>query len=471
VATFSVQQQQAILDQLECLRRENPDTEAFFASHEHEPFFVKNLENVQGDERDVIFISVGYGRDSKGVMAMRFGPLSQEGGERRLNVLISRAKQRCEVFSSITADDIDLDRATGRGVAALKTFLHYAQTGQLELARSAASREPSPFEQVVKKAMETLGYQVHAQVGLAGLFLDLAVVDPKDPNRYLLAIECDGPAYRACRSARDRDRLHQAALENQGWVLHRIWSEDWFQRPAEQLQKVKEAIQKAQAAGPKVAGVDTSSPSVPVTSTPGSNPTIQRQSRRSMDDRSLSSLAVPYREAKFKVPRRQDPADVSLEDMASIVRQVVEQEGPIHPEELVTRIRTLWGLSRTTPRMQQAVTRAIELLIVTRFCVQEEGFIALSGAPVQIRNREDVSPSLRRPEALPPAEIRTAIMALVEACHGAAREEIPTAVTRLLGSKTTTAPLRELIDGQVTRLLEDGSLQEANGLIRLKVSG
>ena len=402
---------------------------------------------------------------------MRFGPLSQEGGERRLNVLISRAKQRCEVFSSITADDIDLERAAGRGVAALKTFLHYARTGQLELARSADSREPSPFEQVVKKAIETLGYQVHAQVGLAGLFLDLAVVDPRDPNRYLLAIECDGPAYRACRSARDRDRLHQAALENQGWVLHRIWSEDWFQRPAEQLQKVKAAIQKAQAAPPKAGGVGIAVSPAPATARPGGDTTIQRQSRRSVDDRSLASLAVPYKEAKVRVPRRQDPADLSLEDMAAVVRQVVEQEGPIHPEELVTRIRTLWGLSRTTPRIQQAVTRAIQLLVTTRFCAQEEGFISTTGAPVQIRNREDASPSLRRPEALPPAEIRAAITALVSACHGAAREEIPTAVARLLGFKTTTAPLRELIDGQLTRLLEDGSLQEANGLIRLKVSG
>jgi very-short-patch-repair endonuclease len=466
VATFSIQQQQEILDQLERLRRDNPDTEAFFTGHEDEPFFVKNLENVQGDERDVIFISVGYGRDSKGVVAMRFGPLSQDGGERRLNVLISRAKQRCEVFTSITADDIDLERASGRGVAALKTFLHYAQTGQLDMTRSQSSREPSAFELVVRRSIESLGFQVDSQVGLAGLFLDLAVVHPQDRSRYVLGVECDGPEYRASRSARDRDRLSQAVLEGQGWVLHRIWSEDWFQRPAEQLQKVKQAIDKALTAAPKLAAPAAPAPAVPAKPAPAAEQTIQRQSRPSVDDHSLSSLAVPYKEAKVKVPKRQDPGDVSQEDMAQIVRQVVDQEGPIHPDEVVARVRSLWGLARTTPRLQQAVTAALELLVITRFLVRDEGFVMTSGAGVQIRNREQAPASTRKPESLPPAEVRAAITALVSACHGAAREEIPTAVSRLLGFKSTTTSLRELVDGQITRLVQDGSLQDANGLLK-----
>src|SRR6185369_2708131 len=152
-----------ILDELELLRRENPDTEAFFHAHGTEPFFVKNLENVQGDERDVIFISVGYGKDVHGYMAMRFGPLSNEGGERRLNVLISRAKKRCEVFSSITADDIDLARASGRGVAALKAFLGFALKGQLNVAEQSDREEESLFEEVVRRGVESLGYKVHPQ--------------------------------------------------------------------------------------------------------------------------------------------------------------------------------------------------------------------------------------------------------------------------------------------------------------------
>ena len=142
VGAFSVKQQQAILDEVELVRRAHPDTEPFFTqAHQDEPFFVKNLENIQGDERDVIFISVGYGRNQSGYMAMRFGPLNAEGGERRLNVLISRAKRRCEVFSSITADDIDLERGKGAGVLAFKLFLKYAQTRYLEIREGGDTLE------------------------------------------------------------------------------------------------------------------------------------------------------------------------------------------------------------------------------------------------------------------------------------------------------------------------------------------
>jgi hypothetical protein len=180
-------------------------------------------------------------------------------------------------------------------------------------------------------------------------------------------------------------------------VLYRIWSEDWFQRPAEQLQKVKQAIDRALAAASKPAVPCAPAASTSPKPAPSAEQTIQRQSRPSMDDRSLASLAVPYKEAKVKVPRRQDPGEVSREEMASIVRQVVDQEGPIHPDELIARIRTLWGLTRTTPRLQQAVTAAMELLIITRFCVRDEGFVSTAGSAAHIRNREQASPGLRRP--------------------------------------------------------------------------
>lgn len=245
VATFSVSQRRAIQDELEALRRLNPDTEEFFHAHQSEPFFVKNLENVQGDERDVIMISVGYAKNAQGYMAMRFGPLGAEGGERRLNVLISRAKRRCEVFASITDEDIDLERGKGKGVFAFKLFLHYARTGRLSLAHATTREMDSIFEEQVANALIEKGYQVHAQVGIAGFFIDLAIADPERPGRYLLGIECDGAAYHSSRSARDRDRLRQSVLEDHGWIIHRIWSSDWFQRPREQLERTIGAIEAA----------------------------------------------------------------------------------------------------------------------------------------------------------------------------------------------------------------------------------
>lgn len=247
VATFSLKQRREIQDQVELLRRANPDTEEFFHAHQSEPFFIKNLENVQGDERDVILISVGYGKNRQGYMAMRFGPLSADGGERRLNVLISRAKRRCEVYASITDEDIDLERGKGKGVVAFKLFLHYARTGKLGLSERSGRDMDSVFEEQVASALQARGFQVHPQVGIAGFFIDLAIADAERPGRYVLGIECDGAAYHDARSARDRDRLRQAVLEDHGWIIHRVWSGDWFQRPKAELEKVIAAIAKAEA--------------------------------------------------------------------------------------------------------------------------------------------------------------------------------------------------------------------------------
>ncbi len=260
VAAFSSKQMMVIEDMVEEQRRSDPSCEGFFAAHPHEPFFVKNLETVQGDERDVILISLGYGRDASGKVSMNFGPLNRDGGQRRLNVLITRARRRCEVFSNITADDLDLRQTSAWGVRALKTFLHYAQHGKLDIAEETGRDFDSPFEEAVFRALTDRGYQLHKQVGSAGYFIDLAVVDPTKPGRYLLAIECDGARYHSSQSARDRDRLRQQVLEGLGWKVHRIWSTDWFRNRGRELDRAVEAIERAKltvSTSPVVAEVDT----------------------------------------------------------------------------------------------------------------------------------------------------------------------------------------------------------------------
>ncbi len=193
----------------------------------------------------MIFISVGYARDASGYMAMNFGPLSSEGGERRLNVLISRARERCEVFSSITADDIDLQRAKSRGAAAFKTFLRYAATGILDTPAPTGGDYDSDFERQVAVALEGLGLRGPSPGGDGGLPHRPGGRRPVQPGRYLLGIECDGATYHSSRSARDRDRLREAVLKDRGWRIHRVWSTDWFHRPDEQLRKIIAAIEKA----------------------------------------------------------------------------------------------------------------------------------------------------------------------------------------------------------------------------------
>ena len=247
VAAFSQSQAQAIEDRLEMLRLQDDSGEEFFADHPEEPFFVKNLENVQGDERDVIFISIGYGRDATGQISMNFGPLNNQGGERRLNVLITRAKHQCHVFANLRANDIELSRTRSAGIRALKTFLAYAETGimPLDVPYESDFSVDSPFQREVARRLEMLGYQVQQEVASGNKFVDIGIVDPERPGRYIIGIECDGASYHSSRSARDRDRLREQVLEGLGWTLHRVWSTDWFNNPERELRRTVEAIENA----------------------------------------------------------------------------------------------------------------------------------------------------------------------------------------------------------------------------------
>ncbi len=251
VAAFSQNQARAIEDHLEMLRRKDESGEAFFATHSDEPFFVKNLENVQGDERDVIFISIGYGPDATGQVSMNFGPLNNQGGERRLNVLITRAKSQCHVFSSLRADDIDLNRTRAVGVRVLKTFLEYAETGimPVDVPHESDRSVDSPFQNEVARRLEDLGYLVRQEVASGGKFVDIGIVDPLRPGKYIIGIECDGASYHSSRSARDRDRIREQVLTELGWKLHRVWSTDWFNNPERELKRAVDAIEEARIPG------------------------------------------------------------------------------------------------------------------------------------------------------------------------------------------------------------------------------
>lgn len=218
-----------------------------------EPLFVKNLESVQGDERDVIFISTVFGNDEEGNFYQRFGPINSVVGHRRLNVLFTRAKYQVVVVSSIPVQKIQLAKPGGgnvhRGVSAFRKYLDYASTGQLKAEAILTTRGyDSPFEQAVGTALQTMGYDCVPQVGVKGFFIDLAIRHPQDPDQFILGIECDGASYHSSRVARDRDRLRQEILENLGWQLHRVWSTDWFADQERELRKLKEAVLGALAA-------------------------------------------------------------------------------------------------------------------------------------------------------------------------------------------------------------------------------
>jgi len=226
-----------------------PELHGFFAEKAAEPFFVKNLERVQGDERDAIILSIGYGKTADGRLLYRFGPLLLPGGERRLNVAVTRARRRMTVVSSFTAADLDPARTTAEGVRLLRAFLAYAESGGNRLDGAATERPAlTGFEIDVRDRLAAAGIPVTPQYGVAGYFIDFAAAHPTLPDEMVLAIETDGATYHSSHSVRDRDRLRQEQLERLGWRFHRIWSTDWFADPEREVARVKAAYEEAVAA-------------------------------------------------------------------------------------------------------------------------------------------------------------------------------------------------------------------------------
>ncbi|MBF0507370.1 MAG: DUF4011 domain-containing protein [Deltaproteobacteria bacterium] len=250
VATFNIKQTEVILDLLEAAQKKNPVLEKWVrkSGDQAEPFFVKNLENVQGDERDVIFISVTYGPDPAfGKVFQRFGPINTANGWRRLNVIFTRAKQRVELFSSMRSHDVVPSPDAGQGVHALKAYLAYAETGFLPNngITPAGSAARSHFQISVMDILHRHGHQAAAQVGAAGFGVDIGVRHPEYQNDFVLGIECDGAAYHSAGSIRDRDRLRREILEKKGWRLHRIWTVDWFKNREQEIDRLLAAVDNA----------------------------------------------------------------------------------------------------------------------------------------------------------------------------------------------------------------------------------
>ena len=459
VATFGGPQMTAIQDQLEILRREDPSCETFFNAHPQEPFFVKNLENVQGDERDVIFISIGYGRDANGHLTMNFGPLNQKGGERRLNVLITRARQRCEVFSNLTADDIDLSRTTGhdgelsRGVEAFKRYLKYAETGELDIPILTGREADSPFEIEVADALNRLGYQVDRQIGSVGYSIDLGVKDSERPGRYLLGIECDGATYHSAQSARDRDRLRQQVLEGLGWRIHRIWSTDWFKRENHELKKAAEEIEAAKVDVPP-------SPESPSENDPPNFDEDDRVPESEIDVPDPPQETPQYELAEPIIfTNGLDLYAVSPFVMANWIQGIVKIESPVHLDEVARRIATAVGTSRIGNRIRNKVkTAAMQATRSGGVQIRGEFLYWTEQGEVTVRDRSELPNASRKLELIAPEEIEVAIKQIVSDTCGIERADLAREVCRLFGFRSVSGDMRRGVDRVIKELIEDGQL-------------
>lgn len=446
VAAFSMSQRDAVALQLEKLRRMDPACEDFFNAHPNEPFFIKNLENVQGDERDVIFISVGYGKTQEGKLSMHFGPVNSAGGERRLNVLITRARLVCRVFCNFTADDIDLSRTQARGVAALKAFLAYARNRTLPVSEATGRAPDSIFEEQVIRALEKHGIPVDPQVGCGGFRIDIGVKDPQATGRYILGIECDGASYHSALAARDRDRLRQEILERLGWRLHRIWSTEWFRDPDKEIKRVELAVRRA---------LEHSGGPAPQDPRPAP---VQDIARENTDKTDLAPAAasLAYCEARLDVAHIHDLAAVQPAQLVALVVRVVDVESPVHKGTVMVRITEAAG-QRLGGRIKENLQAAVDRACAQGRIERRSAFLWKpgSGAPA-VRDRSLLSDRLRDLRLVAPEEIDEALKAALRTGFTLTHEEALKSVAALLGFSKLTKKVRDELEPHIARCLQSG---------------
>jgi very-short-patch-repair endonuclease len=465
VVAFSMAQRDTIEMQLELLRRQDPTCEEFFSEALREPFFVKNLENVQGDERDVIFISIGYGKTAEGYFPMSFGPLNRDGGERRLNVLISRARLAMDVFANFTADDIDLSRAGGPGVVALRKFLAYAQHRRLDIPHSTGREPDSPFEESVIQALQAHGVEVEPQVGTAGFFIDIGVKDPAYPGRYLLGIECDGATYHSARSARDRDRLRQEVLENRGWRLHRIWSTNWYQNPKEEIEKALAAIEQAKTLTP------SSFPKLPGNKANGGLPEpIIERSKAVSHTAEWQAPSKFYERTQVTIPLNNRALhEIPVPELMTFVQSVVHVESPVHPLTIIQRITEGAGLKRAGSRIQDVVSRAIQQAVKGGFICQRGEF--LWGKEMErpsVRDRSLLDPTERKLEFIAPEELEESLLEEVGESFSLVPDEAIQNAAKRLGISRVTDQTKQLMTQVIDQLVDAGHLNIHDTRVCLK---
>lgn len=427
VVTFSTQQAEAVSEAIERRAEHEPLLAGLMEDHDRlHGFFVKNIESVQGDERDIIIFSIGYGPDELGKLTMNFGPLTRKGGERRLNVAITRARRRVEVVSSFHAGD--MTDGASEGNRHLKNYLDFAARGRAALASDisgTAGEADSPFEEEVLRVVRSAGFNAVSQVGAAGYRIDIGVRHPDKAGTFMLGIECDGAAYHSAKSARDRDRLRESVLRGLGWEIHRIWGLSWYRDRATQETALKVALDTALLGGNII----------PAISGPFNAP--EPMEYEEIDLSAPPAWTVPYILAP-QPPRRyryQPGDDNALTDLIQYASHVVSVEAPLHVDTLHTRLREHWGTGGIGSRARLNVERALSLARVSGMKVKLDraGFIRVEGVDsVNVRRPIDVTDP-RKAGAIPPEEFDEAVRLVVADAIVITEEELMVAVRNVFG--------------------------------------
>lgn len=463
VVAFSEAQATAIEDALEMHRTSKPELQRLLDKEDRlRGFFVKNLETVQGDERDILVFSIGYGRDENGKFTMQFGPVNRKGGERRLNVAVTRARRRVEVVSSVGAEEF-VGEPGSDGVRHLRRYLDFASRAHhkvraLAIDTSASARDAeSPFEEEVARVVRSWGFEVVPQVGCAGYRVDLAVRHPAQPGLFALGIECDGAAYHSSRVARDRDRLRQEVLTGLDWRLHRIWGPSWYRSRGEQEVRLRTALETAIRTPLKKGDPPA----------PHAAPAVELV-RVDLDGD--PPWTVPYKIGGPGRPRvrAEMHEEASQVDLQRMIVEVVAVEGPVCEDLVLRRVREAWGVQRAGARIRSAFDRAVRSLTRRRSIRQDNGrFLCLPGSEPEVVRRATPDPASRRDVTeVPVAELDLAVRMLVKDARAITWEELTTRVARLFGWNRKGPDITQALDAIVQALLHQDALVSNDGMLK-----
>ena len=495
VVALSSAQQIAVETELERRARGEPELWRMLESEDRlSGLFVKNLETVQGDERDIIILTVGYGPDEHGKLTMNFGPLNRrETGWRRLNVAVTRARRRVEVIASLSAGDIVSDNPS---ILHLRRYLDYAERGPQALAPEPVGSlgdVESPFEAEVLRAVRQMGYEADPQVGVAGYRIDIGVRHPERPGTYVLGIECDGASYHSSKVARDRDRLRQDVLEGLSWTIYRIWSTSWFTNRAAEVAKLREALKRAiDASADDVARVTARHVSAETTLDPGSPkdspapvmapwesgrggwPDDLEAAGGSRETRQDDALRVEFDEIEFdavpgwakpydepQLPRVQgdgwelhDP--VSRPVIADQVLQIVSEHSPIHREDVLRAVRKAWGLQRAGRRAREAFDEVVGQARIDDRIETRGEWLCSEGVEVIARVPTWSEAPRREVARVPPEEIHLALCRILEDAGPCAPEDLCREWARIYGWRRVGDDIKSAFDQAVKALREAG---------------
>ncbi|MEE2032325.1 DUF3320 domain-containing protein [Rhodococcus chondri] len=488
VVALSKVQAEAIEESVDRALKNRPDLARFFTENRLDGFFVKNLETVQGDERDVIILSIGYGRDAQGRLRSEFGPINRNAGWRRLNVAVTRARRRMEVVASFRGSE--LSDSTNKSVQHLKRYLEYAEYGPNILATQTADpdAEPeSPFEQSVLDVLKEWGYSVQPQVGVAGYRIDMAVRHPDAPGAYALGIECDGAMYHSSRAARDRDRLREAVLRDLGWKLHRIWGTDWYRNRSDAMARLRAAVETACAVDPFAVDaqpevIDAVIDAVEESEDRETAPELPQipAAARTVEFVSVEDYAPDWAQEYKHLSEgelyeiRQEAARelgrhwIELQDtdstdvIAILVLEVLECEGPIEEELIFTRVRSAWLLSKSGQVIQKRIRTVLKSLLRKKRIVALGTAYDLPDRDVVVA-RTPTSQCNRKVAHVPAVERQFAMRRLVEDSPGISSADLLREVARFFGWARLGAEIKAALTSDMKELLERQSIVETEG--------